>query len=49
MIEINQAHRHSQKLDLHYKAKATLASEAGVPKGQCKKHVLSSKLALKVH
>lgn len=35
MIEINQAQRHSQTLDLHYKAKPTCASE--VPKGQCKK------------
>lgn len=37
MIEINQAHRHSQKLDLPYKARPTFASEAEVPKEQCKK------------
>lgn len=37
MIEINQAQRCGQKLDLCCKAKPALASEAEVPKGQCKK------------
>lgn len=37
MIEICQAQRHSQKLDLCFKGKPALASEAEVPKGQCKK------------
>jgi len=49
MIEVNQAQRHSQKLDFRSKANPTLASEAEVPKGQCRKHVPGSKLTLKIH
>lgn len=49
MTEVIQAQRHGQKSGSHSKADPPLASEAQVPKWQCRKHMPSSKQALKIH
>lgn len=49
MTEVIQAQRHGQKSDSHSNADPPLASEDQVPKWQCRKHMPSSKQALKIH